>query len=170
MKQDYNLYLFLLEQMNCPKHCTWGKHQQVGNNCCFNRYIFSISVSSVPRLSHFPLCPVFKQFLDEVFVISGMIKVEVSVTSRAEGQGSTLTETLIIPEYHKKQNIITVLLCIVSNKKTTTNTPSHWTRFDIALGNHALRVQSAGAIMLIIIRCKIFLPFHWPKAHHVTCK
>ena len=116
MKQDYNLYLFLLEQMNCPKHCTWGKHQQVGNNCCFNRYIFSISVSSVPRLSYFPLCPVFKQFLDEVFVISGMIKVEVSVTSRAEGQGSTLTETLIIPEYHKKQNIITVLLCIVLNK------------------------------------------------------
>ena len=54
----------------------------------------------MPRLSHFPLCSVFKQFLDEVFVLSGMIKVEVSVT----------TETLIIPEYHKNQNIINVLL------------------------------------------------------------
>ena len=46
-----------------------------------------------------------------------MIKVEVSVTSRAEGQGSTLTETLIIPEYHKKTEYNTVLLCIVLNKK-----------------------------------------------------
>jgi len=103
--------------MNCPKHCTWGKHQQVGNNSCFNQHIFSISVSFVSRLSHFPLFSVFKQFLDEVFVLSGMIKVEVSVTSRAEGQGSTLTETFIILEYHKNQNIITVLLCIVLNKK-----------------------------------------------------
>ena len=29
----------------------------------------------------------FKQLLDEVFVISGIIKVEVSVISRAEGRG-----------------------------------------------------------------------------------
>ena len=46
-----------------------------------------------------------------------MIKVEVSVTSRAEGQGSTLTETLIIPEYHKKQNIILFYYALFLIKK-----------------------------------------------------
>ena len=39
----------------------------------------------------------FKQLLDEVFVISGIIKVEVSVISRT----LTLTETLIIPDITK---------------------------------------------------------------------
>ena len=37
-----------------------------------------------------------KQFLDEVFVISGIIKVEVSVI--------TLTETLIIPDITKTES------------------------------------------------------------------
>ena len=40
----------------------------------------------------------YKQFLDEVFVISGIIKVEVSVISRRRLRLITLTETLIISD------------------------------------------------------------------------
>ena len=47
------------------------------------------------------LTPVNKQLLDDVFVISGIIKVEVSVISRSRRlRLITLTETLIIPGYH----------------------------------------------------------------------
>ena len=49
----------------------------------------------------------------------------------------TFTETLIIPEI---TNLIMVLLYIVL-KKIRTNTASHGTQFDSALGNHALRAQ-----------------------------
>ena len=44
----------------------------------------------------------YKQLLDEVFVISGIIKVEVSVISRSRRPRLiTLTETLIIPDITK---------------------------------------------------------------------
>ena len=77
----------------------------------------------------------YKQLLDEVFVISGIIKVEVSVISRSRRlRLITLTETLI------------VLLYIVL-KKIMTNALSQRSQFiavralDIALGNHTLRAQ-----------------------------
>ena len=41
--------------------------------------------------------------------------------------------------YHKKPNSTIVLLYIVL-KKIRTNTASYGTQFDIALGNHAMRV------------------------------
>ena len=41
--------------------------------------------------------------------------------------------------YHKKPNLMIVLLYIVL-KKIRTNTASFGTQFDIALGNHALGV------------------------------
>ena len=45
-----------------------------------------------------------KQLLDEVFVISGIIKVEVSVISRSRRlRLITLTETLIIPGITKTE-------------------------------------------------------------------
>ena len=56
-----------------------------------------------------------KQFLDEVFVISGIIKVEVGVISRTEGRLITLTETLIIMDITKTKSII-VLLHLVFKK------------------------------------------------------
>ena len=98
----------------------------------------------------------FKQLLDEVFVISGIIKVEVSVISRSRRlRLITLTETLIIPE--KKPNLIIVSLYIVL-KKITTNALSQRSQFifkhlqmynwvinkfsqSSALGNHALSAQ-----------------------------
>ena len=47
----------------------------------------------------------FKQLLDEVFVISGIIKVEVSVISRSQRlRLITLTETLIIPDITKTES------------------------------------------------------------------
>ena len=47
----------------------------------------------------------YKQLLDEVFVISGMIKVEVSVISRSRRlRLITLTETLIIPDITKTKS------------------------------------------------------------------
>ena len=46
-----------------------------------------------------------KQLLDEVFVISGIIKVEVSVISRRRRlRLITLTETLIIPDITKTES------------------------------------------------------------------
>ena len=46
-----------------------------------------------------------KQLLDEVFVISGIIKVEVSVISRSRRRRLiTLTETLIIPDITKTES------------------------------------------------------------------
>ena len=91
-----------------------------------------------------------KQFLDEVFVISGVIKVEVGVISRTEGRLITLTETLIIMDITKTKSII-VLLHLVFKKKATLHRtqfildkPSYYfavRRFDLALRNHALRAQ-----------------------------
>ena len=87
-------------------------------------------------------------------MISGIIKVEVSVISRSRRlRLITLTETLIISDI-TKPNLIIVLLYIVL-KQITTNALSHRTQFifdtpcsyfavrelDIALGNHALRAQ-----------------------------
>ena len=49
----------------------------------------------------------YKQLLDEVFVISGIIKVEVSVISRSRSRRLrliTLTETLIIPDITKTES------------------------------------------------------------------
>ena len=46
----------------------------------------------------------YKQLLDEVFVISGIIKVEVKVISRSRRlRLITLTETLIIPDITKTE-------------------------------------------------------------------
>ena len=53
------------------------------------------------------MAPNLKQLLHEVFVISGIIKVKVSVISRAEAWD------LDYLGYHKKQNLIIVLLYIV---------------------------------------------------------
>ena len=52
------------------------------------------------------LCAVdYKELLDEVFVISGIIKVEVSVISRSRRlRLVTLTETLIIPDITKAES------------------------------------------------------------------
>ena len=44
-----------------------------------------------------------KQLLDEVFVISGIIKVEVSVISRAEGQADNTYRDLDYLGYHKNR-------------------------------------------------------------------
>ena len=47
----------------------------------------------------------YKQLLDEVFVISGIIKIEVSVISRSRRlRLITLTETLIIPDITKTES------------------------------------------------------------------
>ena len=46
-----------------------------------------------------------KQLMDEVFVISGIIKVEVGVISRSRRlRLITLTETLIIPDITKTES------------------------------------------------------------------
>ena len=59
----------------------------------------------------------FKQLLDEVFVISGIIKVEVSVISRSRRlRLITLTETLIIPDITKTEsNNCFIIHCFEEN-------------------------------------------------------
>ena len=116
----------------------------------------------------------FKQLLDEVFVISGIIKVEVSVISRSR-------RLRLITQ---KPNLIIVLFYIVL-KKITTNALSQRSQFifkhlkmynetrshsyfavceldiavralDIALGNHALRAQPTD-YSLILGLCRLFI-------------
>ncbi len=45
----------------------------------------------------------FKQLLDEIFVICGIIKVEVSIISRAEGEADNSYRNLDISAYHKNR-------------------------------------------------------------------
>ena len=48
---------------------------------------------------------IYKQLLDEVFAISGIIKVKVTVSSRSQRlRLITLTETLIIPDIAKNES------------------------------------------------------------------
>ena len=57
------------------------------------------------RWSQFKVSTAYKQLLDEVFVISGIIKVEVSVISLSlRLRLITLTETLIIPDITKTES------------------------------------------------------------------
>ena len=58
-----------------------------------------------------------KQLLDEVFVISGIIKVEVSVIRRSRRlRLITLTETLIIPDIPKTEsNNCFIIDCFKAN-------------------------------------------------------
>ena len=71
-------------------------------------------IAAIMRLSLFSSkqC-IIKQLLDSVFVISGIIKVEVSVISRSRRlRLITLTETLIIPDITKTSSNN----CLQSNK------------------------------------------------------
>ena len=59
----------------------------------------------ITKISRMDSLPNYKQLLDEVFVISGKIKVEVSVISRSRKlRLITLTETLIIPDISKTES------------------------------------------------------------------
>ena len=53
-----------------------------------------------------------KQLLDEVFVICRSINVEVKVISRAEGEADNSYQDIDNLAYHKKLNLIIVLLYI----------------------------------------------------------
>ena len=96
----------------------------------------------------------YKQLLDEVFVISGIIKVEVSVISRSRRlRLITLTETSIIPDITKTEsNNCFIIHCFEENNDKriiaaitvyfqTLNIDIAVRALDIALGNHALRAQ-----------------------------
>ena len=62
----------------------------------------------------------YKQLLDEVFVISGIIKVEVSVISQSRRlRPITLTETLIIPDITKTESNNCFIIIVL--KKIRTN-------------------------------------------------
>ena len=70
-----------------------------------------------------------KQLLDEVFVISRIIKVEVRVISRSRRlRLITLTETLIILDITKTKSNNCFIIILLSRKVDM-----------ITLGNHALR-------------------------------
>ena len=122
----------------------------------------------------------YKQLLDEVFVMSGIIKVEVSVISRSRRlRLITLTETLIIPDITKTES--NSCWIIHSFKQITKNAFNYaeeanqpamfllrcaWdasTRgLDMALGNRALRAQPTDYSLVckffnnLYINCTIF--------------
>ena len=67
-----------------------------------------------------------KQLLDEVFVISRIIKVEVRVTSRS--RMIILTETLIIPNITKTEsNNCFIIHCFKENKDKRIMLKKHFT-------------------------------------------
>ena len=100
---------------------------------------------------------IFKQLLDEVFVISAIIKVEVSVISRSRRlRLITLTEALITPDITKTESnncFIILYLQVISQflaglmKRIEKpfllrcELDIAVRALDIALGNHALRSQ-----------------------------
>ena len=63
---------------------------------------------------------------------SGIIKVEEVLLAEPKAEADNTNQDLDYSGYHKKTNLIIVLLCIVL-KKIRTNTASHGTQFDIAL-------------------------------------
>ena len=77
--------------------------------------IWVLLLSLLPLLTTFQQN--YKQLLDEVFVISGIIKVEVSVISRSRRlRLITLTETLIIPDITKTEsNNCFIIHCFEEN-------------------------------------------------------
>ena len=89
----------------------------------------------------------YKQLLDEVFVISGIIKVEVSVMSRSRRlRLITLTETLIISDITKTESNDCFIMTNALSHRTQLifDTPCSYfavRELDIALGNHALPAQ-----------------------------
>ena len=69
----------------------------------------------------------YKQLLDEVFVISGIIKFEISVTRRSRRlRLITLTETLIISDVTKTESNNCFIIHFL--KQITTNALSHRTQ------------------------------------------
>jgi len=89
--------------------------------------------------------------LDEVFVISRIIKFEVSVISQSRRlRLITLTETLIISDITKNEShSCFIMLCLKENNDKRIITPNtvyfrqamFLLELDTALGNHALRAQ-----------------------------
>ena len=111
---------------------------------CFHLHFQSITIITIIKKAQFN-----KQLLDEVLVISGIIKVEVSVISRSRRlRLITLTETLIIPDITKTESnncFIILYLQVISQflagSMKGIEKPFLLRLLDIALGNHALRAQ-----------------------------
>ena len=68
----------------------------------------------------------YKQLLDEVFVICGIIKIELTVIRQAEDRGWQHLQRPRLFRISQKPNLIIVLLYIVF-QKITRNTPSQGT-------------------------------------------
>ena len=83
----------------------------------FREMTFSPCRLSIFIVLFFDCITNYKQLLDEVFVISGIIKVEVSVISRSRRlRLITLTETLIIPDITKTEsNNCFIIHCFEEN-------------------------------------------------------
>ena len=75
--------------------------------------IVKVEVSVISRRDLY-----YKQLLDEVFVISGIIKIELTVISRAEDRGCQHLQRLRLFRISPKPNLIIVLLYIVFQKIT----------------------------------------------------
>ena len=93
----------------------------------------------------YKLISYYKQLLDEVFVISGIIKVEVSVISQSRRRRLIiLTDTLIIPDITKTEsNNCFIIHCFKEYKDKCIMLKKRFDHpcLDIVLGNHALCVQ-----------------------------
>ena len=88
-----------------------------GPHTCLN-HLYSLYIEGLERLRR-RLSYDYKQLLNEVFVISGIIKVEVSAISRSRRlRLITLTETLIIPDITKTEsNNCFIIHCFEENNE-----------------------------------------------------
>lgn len=84
------------------------------------------------------------QFLDEVFVILGIIKVEICFISQDRGlRLITFTATLIISDITDSECSNCFIIHCYEEMYRPTPSRSHGALFDIALGGHAFRTQPA---------------------------
>ena len=101
---------------------------------------------------------IIKQLLDELIVIPGIIKVEISVISRRL-RLITLTETLIISDITKTESRNCFIIhvhcfkenndkCIIAPNTVYFQQAMFLRELDIALGNHALRAQPVDYLRL----------------------
>ena len=95
----------------------------------------------------------YKQLLDEVFVISGIIKVEVSVISRSRRlRLITLTETLIISDITKTEsNNCFIIHCFKANNDKRVITANVHSLFSIRHVRTSLSVNLT--LLLEIMHC-----------------
>jgi len=61
-------------------------------------------------------------------------------------------------------------MILVKSQKVSCNLRTYTVMTTVTQSIHSGISWIGSIVIAIIIRCIFFLPFHWPRAHHMTCK